>query len=624
MRLPVGPLGEHIEIVSRCDPRAGEITDAEHAAALALLSSDATILEAWLHRGLDMPFHEHHVRDLLDDGTAAGGLDAETLVPTVAVRIARGELRLRIHAREVLTWSAGGGMAQETPASEPPPADEVILCDFERVGVTCGHERAGPFEFWRDGAGTDLHNLKPPAGGGVASRIIELVADFTDKGADEVTIALTGGPGYACSRNHPKITVASQVGTPEIFEGKTTAKFKAKSRALLGVGMLSRSPFSVIAFFFFRDAEINRYTVDVQACGVRAGGATGFGRSQVVLKAYPSDEYQLSITIPSLKKASLERKATAYRDKLVFERKNETTRGLAGEQTVDGRKVTVSGSGVEVEDEYSFATRDGKLSETTTTDHGWGFGDPSKSTKFDESKEGVDGLVKEIGASLKLKRNGKELEEAAELGKMVKTIFEIEKEVKSIKDFIQNFAPSVGFKFALDIEVFKGELKLDWGYKEWKDHTVYRWWKFSIEMTLIEIALELKFGIEFKIWRFGIELCVYGKLTLDCKVSGEKESTPDDSSPWEVGVSSEPKGELGIRAALGPDAISIGGKVEAGFAFHAKCKVTTEEPFRVDWAMDRKATVAKVEGKIKWIGSFEREVVLISEKKNVKKGYFPN
>ena len=40
--------------------------------------------------------------------------------------------------------------------------------------------------------------------------------------------------------------------------------------------------------------------------------------------------------------------------------------------------------------------------------------------------------------------------------------------------------------------------------------------------------------------------------------------------------------------------------------------------------MDRKETVAKIEGKIKWVGSFKREVKLIEEKRNVKKGYFPN
>ncbi|MBX3274197.1 MAG: hypothetical protein KF729_28275 [Sandaracinaceae bacterium] len=625
MRLLHGPFGERFEIVPRTDPLAREITDEEHALAVRALPTDLTLVEAWLHRALEVSWNEHVLRRLVDDGAGLGSLESPALAFAIAVRLVNGELRLRLLARDE-GWAGGlAGEREESDADEPPPRDDEIRpCDFETVAIACSHERSGDFRFWRDAAGLDHHNLAPPPGGGIASKILEVVADHTDKGADEISVKLEGGPGYTCSSRHPKITVSSQVGADQVFEGETSAKFKAKSRPLLGIGMASRSPFSVIAFFFFRDAEVNRYTIDVQACGVRSGGEIGFGRSQIVLKAYPSDVYQLAVSIPSLKKAKLERSATAYRDKLVFEAKDETTKGLAGEKETDKRQVTVSGSGVKTKDEYSFATRDGKLTETTTTDHGWGFKQPESETELKESKDGVDGLAKEIGASLTLKRNGKDVEEAAYLGKMVKAIFEIEKEVKSIQDFIKKFQPSVGFKFSLELEVFKGDLKLDWGYKEWKDHTVYRWWKFSIEMTLIKIALELKFGIEFRIWKFGIDLCVYGKITLDAKVSGSKESTPDDSKPWEVTVKSEPKGELGIKAALGPDALSIGGKVEAGYSFTAKCKVTTQEPFRVDWSMDRKETVAKIEGKIKWIGSFERKVLLIEEKKNVKKGYFPN
>ncbi len=88
-------------------------------------------------------------------------------------------------------------------------------------------------------------------------------------------------------------------------------------------------------------------------------------------------------------------------------------------------------------------------------------------------------------------------------------------------------------------------------------------------------------------------------------------------------MKSEPKGELGVRAALGADWVKAEGKITVGMVFEAKCKISNAEPFQIDWRVDRKQVEAVLHGRIRWIGSFDRKWELWPKRDKWVAGLFP-
>lgn len=529
--------------------------------------------------------------------------------------------------------TAVGGAAEPIATdTDPAPAAEPAVrpCDFQTLVLRCQHmpdangkRTMTEARFWRDG-GIDRDNLPPPAGGRPRTKVIEVVGSHLDRGADEITVELQGGPGYGCARNHPKITIVDSARERQVFEGQTRVTFKAKCRALPPPPSALTNPFALVTYHFFPDQVLNLYTIDVESCGVLADGSYGFGRSQQKVRVYPKDTYKLSVSIPAVSKRSYERARQKAEDGTITHERSssESSRNpLTGETESSSHSERWSSSRIETSDTYSFATRQGGLKETSTSslDADNNF----SSSRTLEHVDPVDHPAKEVAATLKLEREGEDIKGAATLGELINAIVNLQNEVQSIMNFIRDFQPQAGWKFVFEMELFKGDLSFEWAYREWEDHTVYKYWKLDVGMTLFSLMLELRFGADLRLAGVGVTVLFFGNVSTDAKVSASKESSPADPSPWELAVASKSKGELGLRTALGADWVKADGKLTCEFPFEATCRCSADEPFHVDWKLDFSGVKINVTGSVKFVGSIEREWTVIDPRKNWKRGRFP-
>lgn len=531
---------------------------------------------------------------ILDESVVVG---EDALFRALFARLESGRLcvsraglaRETMHETPILGEGEDTSEEGEVVDTEP----QIRPCDFETLVIKCKHmpadRKIADARFWRAN-GNDLDNLPAPRAGRAYTKVIEVIASDEERKADDISIALEGGPGYTCGSSHPKITVRDLARNQRVFEGQTSATFKAVCRALPPPPDAYTNPFRLILYYFFPTQAQNVYTIDVESCGRLDDGSYGFGRSQQKVRAYPSDKYKLKLEIPALKKKTFERGAAVLED------------GTA----VDTRETSSTSGG-----------------QTTSTSEKLAVGANKVSYEYEKKVAPIDDPVREAAASFSITRDGKDLKGTNTLGQFINTLVNLQNTIQSMMNFIRDFQPQVGWKFVFELELFKGELEYEWGYKEWEDHTVYEWWKFGISMTLFALMLELRFGADFKVCGFGITVVVFGKVEIDAKVAAEKEASPADSKPWELVVASEPKGALGIRSALGADWVKAEGKLTVGLKFEAKCKCSTKEPFHIDWQLDREPVKAVIVGSVKWVGSIERSWTLVDGREAWQQGRFP-
>lgn len=554
--------------------------------------------------------------------------DEELLVQLTAL-VRAGRLQVGRTLRPLVGGSIGGAGdgAVDSDAADPQASTttepQIHPCDFETLVLKCSHmgtddRSMADARFWKEG--TDIvNNLPQPSGGRAFVRMIEVVAGHDDKGADTIDIGLEGGPGYTCSRTHPKITISSNTGDRAVYEGETNVTLKAKCRELPTPRSALTNPLEIIRYHFFPTQAMNVYTIDVESCGKLDTGAYGFGRTKQKVRVYPKDTYKLSLSIPAFKKKTYEKSRVTHPDGTVVSKQEYTKELLLkGEKEAGSRTESIKESGYESEDAYSYQTRQGGLEEKTKTVTGQG-----QSTSLDD-KPPIDGPLSQLAPGFALTRNGTDIKGTESLGAFVDGLIKLERNIQEIMNFVRDFQPQVGWKFVFELELFKGDLAYEWGFKEWNDQTVYEWWKFDIGMTLFALKLEVSFGAEFKVCGFGITAAVFGNISVEAKASASKEATPDDSKPWELAVAGGPKGELGIRSALGADWVKAEGKLTVGLDFEAKCVCSTKDPFHIDWKLDFAGVKAVVTGSVKWVGSIEREWTLVDPKKNWRTGRFPS
>ena len=198
----------------------------------------------------------------------------------------------------------------------------------------------------------------------------------------------------------------------------------------------------------------------------------------------------------------------------------------------------------------------------------------------------------------------------------------IQNQIQSVMNFIKDFQPQVGWKFGFTIGFFTGDLSLEWGAKEAKDHTVFRWWKFEASMTLVSLELDASFGIDFRVWKvFTVSALIFGKISGEAKLESAAEATPEKPS-WETKVTAGLNGELGIKAALGADWVAAKGKFELGFPFEATPNIHEQDGFGIDWKLEFSGLSAKLEGHIKFAGSFSKTIDIMP-KRTLGSGRFP-
>ncbi len=478
--------------------------------------------------------------------------------------------------------------------SQPAPQQP---CDFEKVAIECKHTGSGdkkrgfgPFEFTFSGTVRD--NLPRPRDRRRAFvPNIQTIAGTTDDKAETIKIKLSGGPGYGCSRKHPKIEITDRAtGEKQTHEGKTELSFKAKSIALPPPVYSAMSPAAIIGYFWFPPGGTRRYIVEVESCGVLANHGPGFRKLTRQIDVFSSDKYKLSIEIPTIVNRNYAISGTGPRRFPLVEHVPPPTPVAAGQS----RWNRESAYNTELPANSPY--------------HG---------------SRPVDRAIVEVASTVKLERNSEDLRATESLGKLVRALCEIENNIQSVMNFIQNLQPTVGWKFEFKIGFFKGDMALEWGAKEAPDHTVFCWWKFTPSLTLLSIELEAEFGIDIVVLRsFKVTLVFFGKVGGEVKLETSIEATHERPS-WELAIGTEISGELGIRLALGADWVTATGKVGVAFPFEAKPEIDPQKGFGIPWKLDFKGIKADVIGSIKFVGSFSKSFTLVPPR-TLGQGRFPD
>jgi|GEM_PF-2627407 len=469
--------------------------------------------------------------------------------------------------------------AEVLEATGPGDSEPALVepCEFEKVSIECSHtgERGfGPFEYTY--AGVIQDNLPRPENRPFVPTI-QVVAGSTDDDADTIKIELSGGPGYGCSNSHPRVVIIDRsTGERQQHSGETSVELKAKSKALELPAYSLMGPVGVLAYFWFSSKTTRRYAITVDSCGVQADQSPGFRQLSRSLDVFSKDKYKLSCSIPA-----------AFN--------NEYT----GTPTRAPSPRAALGRG-----------RGGP------TDDRW-----DNETAYNQGSP-IAKPLEELGASVQLTRNGDDLKATATLGKIVQALVKTRSEIEKFRKFIRDFQPQLGWKFGFAISLFEGDLALEWGAKEAADHTVFKWWKFEAELTLLALEIELNFGVDVHIWRiWTMTALVFGKISGAVKLATAVEATPD-SPDWEAKLAGDISGELGVRGALGADWVAVEGRLEVVLPFEATPKIDGEDGFGIHYKLECDGLEAKIVGKIKFFGSFAKTYPLI-DGGTITQGRFP-
>ncbi|MFO7567927.1 MAG: DUF4150 domain-containing protein [Enhygromyxa sp.] len=508
--------------------------------------------------------------DMMGQNSASSppsSIDAAAIAKHSAVRAPTpGPVAARRAAQARVMQATGPGDSEPTPD---------IPCDFETIAITCSHsgERMGPYEY--SYAGVIEDNLpRPKSNKKPFVPNIQVIAGPSDDEADAVTIELRGGPGYGCSKSHPHVVITDRSsGEKQKHHGKTKVELPARCKQVELPVFAYMSPAAVLAYFWFSPKTTRRYVIEVESCGVLADQNPGFRKLSRQLDVFASDTYEFSFSIPTVVNRAYQKSAT---------------------KALEPNAKWVGGE-----------------------DDGW-----DKKSAYNQGHP-VREPIQEAGGSIELVRNGDKLKATATLGQIVKALASVQNQIQSVMNFIRDFQPQLGWKFGFEIGFFTGDLSLEWGAKEAEDHTVFRWWKFEANLTLLSLELEASFGVDFRVWKvFCVSALIFGKVSGEAKLDGGAEATPE-APDWEAKISASIDGELGIKAALGADWVAATGKFELGFPFEATASIDAQDGFGIDWKLEFSGLEAKLAGHIKFAGSFSKTIEIMP-KRTLGSGRFPD
>ncbi|HLM74906.1 MAG TPA: hypothetical protein VK459_19490, partial [Polyangiaceae bacterium] len=234
----------------------------------------------------------------------------------------------------------------------------------------------------------------------------------------------------------------------------------------------------------------------------------------------------------------------------------------------------------------------------------------------------TDSLGSLLGETFTFERTNPRKTETTSIGALIKTILTLKKVIQEVGNFIQGFKPQIGWKFDFTMEICAGSFTYEWGYKEWVDHTIYRWWHIDISLTLLSVKLEVSFGIGLKLGRLALVGSIYGSTVSEVGIKRDLQADPDRRPTWTMPLHGKVSGELGVRLVLGDEWAMAKGFFRAGFPMEATCVCKPPEPFYIEWRVDYTGLDAVLHCSTKWFGGFDQRFVLSQPIYNYKSGNF--
>ncbi|WAS91724.1 hypothetical protein [Nannocystis punicea] len=444
---------------------------------------------------------------------------------------------------------------------------KVPPCDFDKLEFSCKHcgvadkREIKSVAFWLDmGRGKIMTNQVHSPN----KRNPRVTDRFEVIDPDTITVKASGGPGY--SPGHPALTIQppANLGPAKVLRGpvhQVAVGYEPNwfRNRLNNLGRLGF--FAGLRQFFFPPPAV--WVITMAACGARpAPQPKAFYSWKHKIAVYPPDIFKIGLSLPSVRKKE---KAHSWGNegKVAYDtRSSSDTRGMARTSHSVKEDVRTSGNTELYRRTESAGNRHDTI--TQTQQLGTIRGRDYASDKY-ETGGAVDSRTLATAKSFTFTRNGKDWTQSFKAAEFIEFLLNLRKQILGLIEFfkaIANRMPKIGWSFSVEVEVCAGSLEYEWGYKEWpKNHTVYRYYKVEVALTIVSAKAEIAFGLEL----LSAKAQVYGAVTGELKLTFTREANPDRTGPAAtISVPPSVGGEIGVRGALG-DWVEVVGKINAGF-----------------------------------------------------------
>lgn len=175
-----------------------------------------------------------------------------------------------------------------------------------------------------------------------------------------------------------------------------------------------------------------------------------------------------------------------------------------------------------------------------------------------------------------------------EFMKITQAIYAIIYAVRHFADFfkgLQDMVPSWGWGVTFDLGFLEGGLRFRWGWKEFEDWRVFRWWQAEANVVLFRASVEVWAGIKWRALFIKFQFVAYAKISgmLPAKFSVEREG-PDGGVEWDAEVGAATTAEIGIRMILvHENFLYANASVKTGYYFKFIFKDPTERRMGIFW-----------------------------------------
>ena len=295
-----------------------------------------------------------------------------------------------------------------------------------------------------------------------------------------------------------------------------------------------------------------------QGIGVRLLNVT----PNLHVQSYYPHQFVLEITAPALRSVKQSNKVEVEINKFGEERdrlRTDYDRGADSPAEARRRQrdaSSVSGRAADAANAYDAGLAAGWVEEKVTIESAnWSplQGSLRESVDRYSSKTGAGGAPPSrrgtvfstgsqgIADSVSFEADGEKVEFAG--AKVLHGFLEIGYAIEHWSEVLKD-VPKAGWYWDLTASFFKGKVAVGWGWREHHTHEAYFWAGFEIDVTLIEVSVEIGIGVS----GFGAEALVFAEIagSLGIKVAAER-TGPDELGEFRAGVEGEIRGRLGAR-----------------------------------------------------------------------------
>jgi hypothetical protein len=156
---------------------------------------------------------------------------------------------------------------------------------------------------------------------------------------------------------------------------------------------------------------------------------------------------------------------------------------------------------------------------------------------------------------------------------------------------MQEMVPSWGWGVTFDLGFLEGGLRIRWGWKEYEDWQVFRWWQMEINCNLVRLMVELWAGVKARALFVKFEAVAYVRITgmLSVKASIERTGpSPRDVdgefqltdhkndkkvASWDADLAMTTTAEVGLRVVIIHDGfLKANGALKTGYSLKFRFK----------------------------------------------------